>query len=167
MPKRIPVKALRAFSKEQGLTHAILFACDGERQHIVTYGKNVEQCSQAADFGNKMKRVMKWPESLQQEPSKVKKLQQEIASLKEQLDKKKESKQQIKLSIKQLREIKHALGGKIEEGTYRNYYNAGEVCESWEELVEMGFATKRDHGKSFGGIYYYVTDKAIDFLRGI
>ncbi len=81
MPKRIPIKALKDLSKEQGLTHAILYAYDGESSHVVTYGKNAEQCSQAADFGNKMKKGLGWPESLQQQPSRVRKLQDQNRKL--------------------------------------------------------------------------------------
>jgi len=82
MPKRIPIKVLKDLSKEQGLTHAILFAHDGDRDHIVTYGKSIEACSQTADYGNKLKDVLGWPESLQVEPSRVRRLQERIKDLK-------------------------------------------------------------------------------------
>lgn len=85
MPKRIPIKALKDFSSKFGLTHAILYAHDGRLNHIVTYGKNVEQCSQAADFGNKMKDLLGWPRKLHAQPSRVKKLQGENKSLREKL----------------------------------------------------------------------------------
>jgi hypothetical protein len=85
MPDRIPIKALKEFAKEQGLTHAILFAFDGERQHVVTHGSNSNQCSEAADFGNKLKEALGWPESLQAQPSTVRRLQKRIKELEAEL----------------------------------------------------------------------------------
>ena len=69
----------------------------------------------------------------------------------------------VRITPKQLKNIRHALGGEIKENSYRNYYCTGEPCESWEELVEIGFATKRDMGE-LGGITYFVTEKAIKAL---
>lgn len=85
MPNRIPIKDLKEFAKAQGLTHAILFAFDGERQHVVTHGSNDNECSQAADFGNELKEALGWPESLQAQPSTVSRLQKRIAELEEKL----------------------------------------------------------------------------------
>jgi len=70
----------------------------------------------------------------------------------------------IRITPKQLKEIRHALGGEIKEDTFRNHYCTCEECESWNELVEIGFATKRDMGE-LGGITYFVTEKAIKALR--
>jgi len=70
----------------------------------------------------------------------------------------------IKITPKQLKEIRHALGGEIKTGTFRNYFNTGDECDSWNELVEMGLATKRNMG-ALGGITYFVTEKAIEALR--
>jgi len=67
-----------------------------------------------------------------------------------------------KLSIKQIREIIHALGGQIRKNPPRNYFNTVTDNESWDELTEMGFAFKRDV-KGLG-VTYYVTPKAIDDL---
>lgn len=86
MPQKIPVKALKDFAKSQGLTHAILLAHDGSLDHVVTYGADVNKCSQAADFGNRLKKEMGWPDSLQAHPSTVAKLKKEIIELKEKLD---------------------------------------------------------------------------------
>jgi hypothetical protein len=85
MPKRIPIKALKEFAKQEGLTHAILFAFDGKLQHVVTHGSNSDKCSEAADFGNKLKEALGWPESLQAHPSTVKRLQKRIKELEQEL----------------------------------------------------------------------------------
>ena len=61
---KIPIKALKQLSKDYGLDHVIVFATEGKTQHIATYGKTIEGCSEAADFGNKLKDAMGWPESL-------------------------------------------------------------------------------------------------------
>jgi hypothetical protein len=83
---KIPVKAVREFSKKHGLTHTILYGYDGKQQHVATWGHTIEACSQAADFGNKLKEALGWPESLQAQPSRVRKLQAEIKALKARLE---------------------------------------------------------------------------------
>ena len=87
MPKRLPIKALKDLAKAQGLSHVILFAFDGERNHVVTYGQTVEECSQAADFGNTLKKVLGWPESLMAQPPRVKRLEQKVKELEALLNK--------------------------------------------------------------------------------
>jgi hypothetical protein len=88
MPSRIPIAAARRFMKEQGCTHVIIYAHDGTAGHVVTCGKSTEAAGQAADFGNKLKRELKWPESLcADQPSRVRKLQARVAELEEQLAK--------------------------------------------------------------------------------
>ncbi len=83
MPKRIPTTTAKAVSeKHSDVTQVILLAWDGERTHVVTWGKSVEDCAQAADGGNSVKRLFKWPEELcKTEPSRVKKLKDRIAEL--------------------------------------------------------------------------------------
>lgn len=79
---RVPINDLRLLAEKRGLTHVIVWACDGSNvQHVATYGRNLEQCSQAADFGNKLKEALGWPESLQAQPARVRKLQARIKEL--------------------------------------------------------------------------------------
>lgn len=92
MPKRIPIRALSEFCQQQGLEQAVLFGYDGDLQHVVTWGSSVENCASAADFGNRLKAVLDWPEHTKCEPSRVKTLQkkletayQRIAELQEKL----------------------------------------------------------------------------------
>lgn len=99
---RIPIKALKAFAQKYKLNFLVVFARDenGKNHHVATFGKTVEQCSLAADWGNKIKKSLDWPDSLQSQPSRVKKLHRQINNLKEEsklawqeLDKEKNSKQ--------------------------------------------------------------------------
>ncbi len=85
---RIPVQALKDIAAKYDLTHIVMLAYhpDDQTNHVVTYGKSVEDCSQAADFGNKLKDALGWPESLHAQPSRVKKLESQIASLEAQLE---------------------------------------------------------------------------------
>lgn len=85
MPKRIPIAAARRFAREHNLRQVIVVAWDGELSHVVTYGKTVEDCDQAALGGNKVKTALGWPESLHAEPSRVRKLKARIAELEHQL----------------------------------------------------------------------------------
>jgi len=57
---------------------------DGRKAHIVTYGKTVKQCSEAADVGNKLKKGLGWPESLQTQPPRVKVIQARLKESEEQ-----------------------------------------------------------------------------------
>ncbi len=70
----------------------------------------------------------------------------------------------IKLSIRQIQEMKHALGGTLKK-SYRNYFNTGTDCKSWEELVNLGLATKKTGSKEMGGVYYYVSPEGIEALK--
>ncbi len=84
MSKKIPISDIKALAKKHDLTHVVLYGYDenNNMQHIVTYGKSVEQCSQAADAGNMIKKVLSWPESLHNaQPSRVKKLEKQIESM--------------------------------------------------------------------------------------
>lgn len=84
---RIPIKALKDLAEKYDLSHLILFAPHpGENEsHIVTYGKTIEACEQAANFGNALKDVLGWPESLHTQPSRVKRLQKRIKELEKEL----------------------------------------------------------------------------------
>jgi hypothetical protein len=64
--KRIPVKAARKIADEYGQSQVILITWDRVtgKTHVVTYGRTVEDCKQAAAGGNAMKRFMGWPEEL-------------------------------------------------------------------------------------------------------
>jgi len=74
MSKHISIYAAQKFAKEQGLRYVVVYAYDGERSHIVTYGESTEDCAQAAEGGNKIKDLLGWPKSLHAEPSRVRKL---------------------------------------------------------------------------------------------
>lgn len=88
MPKRIPIKAAREIGKQNGCSQVILVCWDGERTHVVTWGRSVEDCDQAAQGGNFVKRALGWPANMTNaEPSRVRKLKAEIASLKRKLEK--------------------------------------------------------------------------------
>jgi len=92
---RIPIEVLKEIAKKYGLSHIIMLAHQDlvgpvVKDHVVTYGRTVEQCSEAADFGNKLKDALGWPESLRTQPSRVLKLQKRIKELEEEIDKLKE-----------------------------------------------------------------------------
>lgn len=78
---RIPINALKEFSKKYGLDHVIVFATEGKTQHVATYGETIKGCDQAAQFGDKMKDALGWPESLHAMPNRVKKLNDENKEL--------------------------------------------------------------------------------------
>lgn len=79
--KRLPIKAAKDLAKQYNQKQVILATWDGERTHIVTYGVSIEDCSQAAQGGNKIKDALGWPKDLRDEPPRVKKLQDRIKEL--------------------------------------------------------------------------------------
>lgn len=79
--KKIPVSALKKFADEYGYDHLIMFCTAEKMQYIATYGKTIEQCDQAAQFGDKLKDAMGWPKSLHALPSRVKKLTERVQKL--------------------------------------------------------------------------------------
>jgi hypothetical protein len=84
VPNRIPISTAKRVAKDHDLQQIILVAWDGTLMHVVTYGKSVKDCDQAAQGGNRVKAALGWPEILQSaEPSRVTKLR---ALLKEGVD---------------------------------------------------------------------------------
>lgn len=85
---RIPIKSVKALANETKQDLVIVFAldCDGETQHVATWGRSQDDCSRAADWGNKMKDKLGWPESLHAQPSRVRSLQRRIKELEEALE---------------------------------------------------------------------------------
>lgn len=77
---RLPIKAAKDVSVTYNLRQVILLAWDGARTHIATYGKSLDDCSQAAAGGNILKQKWGWSECNDQ-PSRVKHLEKRIAEL--------------------------------------------------------------------------------------
>ena len=77
---RIPIKVLKEIADKYSLSHAMLFAHHpkDKTDHIVTYGKSLEDCSAMADYGNRLKDFLGWPETLHAQPSRVKKLKAQL-----------------------------------------------------------------------------------------
>jgi ribosome-binding protein aMBF1 (putative translation factor) len=81
----IPVKALKEISQKYGYGHIICFATKGKMQYVATYGTTIQACDEAAQFGDKMKDGLGWPESLHAAPSRVRALQKRVKELEAQL----------------------------------------------------------------------------------
>lgn len=85
---KIPIKELENIAKKYNLSHVIMLAYSPNdiTEHIVTYGETIENCSDAADYGNKLKDVLGWPESLKTHPNRVKQLLKKIEDLENEID---------------------------------------------------------------------------------
>ena len=83
MPKRIPISTAKAVGKKHpDVRQVILIAWDGVATHVVTWGKSVNDCAQAAYAGNLVKKNFGFPEELcRDEPHRVRKLKERIAEL--------------------------------------------------------------------------------------
>lgn len=78
--KRIPIACAKRIAHEHGQKQVIIvtFGDDGVT-HVVTYGRSIEDCDQAALGGNCVKRALGWPDELCcAVPSRVKKLRDEL-----------------------------------------------------------------------------------------
>lgn len=62
--KRIPIAVAKAISKNYEKSQVIILAFDAKHgvTSVVTYGKTLADSSMAAEGGNKLKRVLGWPE---------------------------------------------------------------------------------------------------------
>jgi heterodisulfide reductase subunit C len=78
--KRLGIRVAREVAVKTGSRQVILLAWDGTLTHVVTYGVTAEDCAQAAEGGNMLAAKWGWPECNDQ-PSRVKKLEKEIAEI--------------------------------------------------------------------------------------
>jgi hypothetical protein len=78
MNKRIPIQAAKDVAKKFNLAQVILICWEVDEvsrnamTHIVTYGKTKEDCLEAAQGGNKLKKALGWPENLHAAPARMK-----------------------------------------------------------------------------------------------
>ena len=63
--------------------------------------------------------------------------------------------------------MKHTVGNDTSNKPFRNHFNTGIDCDSWNELVELGLASKRDAGEMMGGTFYHLTEHGIKTVRSI
>lgn len=64
--KRIPISWAKKIAEDLGYTQVIIHGYDSETgiQHVTTFGKSIDDCKNAADGGNAIKQLLKWPEEL-------------------------------------------------------------------------------------------------------
>lgn len=89
MSKRMPIKAARDVAKAYGKDQVILlcYSRDDGLTWVTTYGKTGEDCDQASQGGNWLKKNwLKWEDHIG-EPNRVTKMKQEIKELKEKIKK--------------------------------------------------------------------------------
>ena len=116
----IPIKALKELSQKYGYDHIICFATKGKMQYVATYGRTLKECDEAAQFGNKMKGGLGWPESLHAMPSRVRAFQKRIKELEKQLE---EAEQFHPRAMKLLRKKKNFIVVAEDEPYFIQAYN--------------------------------------------
>lgn len=74
--KRIPIKDAKEIGNKHGYSQVIIVAWDGDTgiESVCTWGKTLQDCKQAADGGNFVKRALGWPlERCNDKPARSKK----------------------------------------------------------------------------------------------
>lgn len=64
MPLEIKIEDAKKLAKDLGYTEIVIYGYDkdSEIECVATYGVSKEDCNEAADKGNDIKRLMGWPE---------------------------------------------------------------------------------------------------------
>ena len=107
--KRIPIKEAKEIGIKNGYNQVIITAWDinTNTTSVCTWGKSMEDCDQAAEGGNFVKKALGWPEKLTNEkPSRVKKLERETTQLREDNDRLREVLNEVKKTISRCISIK-------------------------------------------------------------
>jgi hypothetical protein len=83
----IPIKVLKEFANKYGYNTIVMFATSPDKkEYVATYGKSIQECDWAAQFGDSVKDLLRWPESLHAAPSRVRQLQKRVKELEAELD---------------------------------------------------------------------------------
>lgn len=87
MPEHMPIETAELVGEEHpDVDQVIVLAHDGERTHVVTWGRTEEDCAMAAEGGNRIKKWFGWPdEKTQAESEAVRELKEENQRLRERL----------------------------------------------------------------------------------
>ena len=83
-----------------------------------------------------------------------------------------------KISLQQIDLMKHCIGFSSQSvkgrknpkyEAYRNYFTTSGVDEEWEDLVNQGLSTKREHKRGCGHNpqIYFVSQDGLDFLSDV
>jgi hypothetical protein len=75
--KRIPITEAKRLAETYSQSQVIIVTWDkiNNRQHVVTYGKSITDCEQAALGGNFVKKALGWPdEHCHAEPARVRRI---------------------------------------------------------------------------------------------
>lgn len=77
---KIPISDAKEIATKRGYSQVIIHAYDRNTgiQHVTTWGKNKEDCANAAEGGNAIKKLLKW-ENTNAKPSAVIKLEKQNA----------------------------------------------------------------------------------------
>jgi len=62
----VPISAAKQIASDFGKDQVIIVCWDKEhgRTHVTTYGKTAEECEQAAQGGNLVKKALGWPDEM-------------------------------------------------------------------------------------------------------
>ncbi|AMJ65020.1 hypothetical protein [Hymenobacter sp. PAMC 26628] len=63
----VTIEQAKSIRKELKATHLIMFTADSEGgQNVATHGESEQQAHEACQYGNKLKKLLGWPEELYQ-----------------------------------------------------------------------------------------------------
>lgn len=67
----IPIKVAREIAEKHGLRQIIITGWDGVLTYVATWGKGIEDCDQAAQGGDFIRKALNWPETGPSYPPRV------------------------------------------------------------------------------------------------
>ena len=73
--KRIPISDAKKLAEKLGYNRVIILAHDDEAgmTSVCTWGKSLDDCALAAEDGNRLKKIMGWPDEMcKDKPARIK-----------------------------------------------------------------------------------------------
>ena len=68
------------------------------------------------------------------------------------------------LTEKQIHEMKSCLGLRYKKKPYRNYFTTRVINESWNDLIDKGYATRTDRVNESNITTFYLTKKGVEHV---
>ena len=124
--KRIPIKAAKEISEKYNHNQVIIctFDKDEGRTHVVTYGKTLKDCDEAAKGGNFVKKALGWPDNLcNAKPNRIKKSQKFT------------DEELIKITEVLFYKFSGDCEDELPKSVYKKFDSDNEIVNEWKKII--------------------------------